>query len=81
MVGLIAWIVTAVIVTEWFWWIVGALAAVWVYWRVRVSQAERAHRRRALAARADLQHAWALAGDVRGTFGDYPPADLSGTVR
>jgi hypothetical protein len=26
------------------------------------------------AGRADQQHAWVLADDERGTFGDYPPA-------
>ena len=31
-------------------------------------------RRAALAARADQQHAWVLAGDDRGVYGDYPPA-------
>jgi hypothetical protein len=30
--------------------------------------------RAALIARADEQHAWVLAGDVRGVYGDYPPA-------
>jgi hypothetical protein len=28
----------------------------------------------ALVARADQQHAWALAGDERGTYGRYTPA-------
>jgi len=27
-----------------------------------------------IIARADEQHAWVLADDERGTFGDYPPA-------
>lgn len=27
----------------------------------------------AIAARADQQHAWVLAGDPRGMYGDYPP--------
>jgi hypothetical protein len=30
--------------------------------------------RLAIAARADQQHAWILAGDDRGVHGDYPPA-------
>jgi hypothetical protein len=25
-------------------------------------------------ARADQQHAWVMAGDDRGVYGDYPPA-------
>jgi hypothetical protein len=29
--------------------------------------------RLAIAARADQQHAWALAGDDRGIYGDYRP--------
>jgi hypothetical protein len=28
----------------------------------------------AIARRADMQHAWVLAGDDRGIYGDYPPA-------
>jgi hypothetical protein len=31
--------------------------------------------RLAIVARADQQHAWALAGDPRGLYGEYPPAD------
>jgi len=34
----------------------------------------REHARIAIAARADQQHAWILAGDDRGVHGDYPPA-------
>lgn len=30
----------------------------------------------ALAHRADVQHALVCAGDVRGVFGDYPPAEI-----
>ncbi|MDO3401930.1 hypothetical protein QWI29_17960 [Mycolicibacterium neoaurum] len=76
MIGLIAWIVTAAIVAEWFWWIVGAFAVGWAYWQFRRAkkarqavQAERAANQRAIAARADQQHAWALACDERGTWG------------
>jgi hypothetical protein len=32
-----------------------------------------------IAARADQQHAWALLGDERGTYGDYPP-EMRGCV-
>lgn len=35
-----------------------------------------AERRRCaeLCARADQQHAWAMAGDPRGTYGQWPPS-------
>lgn len=32
------------------------------------------HRRAEIAARAELQHRWYLAGDPRGTYGRYTPA-------
>jgi hypothetical protein len=32
----------------------------------------------AVADRADQQHAWVLAGDDRGTYGDYPPSLVVG---
>lgn len=35
---------------------------------------ERENACKAIAGRADQQHAWVLADDERGTFGDYPPA-------
>jgi hypothetical protein len=39
------------------------------------AERERRHRaQRALAARADQQHAWVLDGDDRGLYGRYPPA-------
>lgn len=37
---------------------------------------ERYEKRAALVARADQQHAWVLAGDERGIYGDYPQANL-----
>lgn len=83
MGALIAWIVTAVIVAEWFWWIVGVVAVAWVgrrlwkaydarHWTRVVLEAEHA----AIAARADEQDAWFLAGDPRGLYGEYPPVDI-----
>jgi hypothetical protein len=36
----------------------------------------REYARLAIAARADRQHAWVLAGDDRGVHGDYPPTAL-----
>jgi hypothetical protein len=32
--------------------------------------------RAALVARADQQHAWVLAGDDCGTYGDHPPKQI-----
>jgi hypothetical protein len=29
-----------------------------------------------IAARADQQHAWVMAGDERGMYGQFPPAAL-----
>ena len=34
------------------------------------------HARLAIAARADRQHAWVLAGDDRGIYGDYVPTQI-----
>ena len=68
-------------VGAYFWWIVAALAAValvyfarrwWLAHRRRVAEREAEHA--AIAARADQQHAWVLAGDDRGVCGAYPPA-------
>lgn len=68
-----------------FWvWIAVALAAaalfgllLWLalYAARRVDARESA--RLAVAARADQQHAWVLAGDDRGVYGDYPPSPSS----
>jgi type II secretory pathway pseudopilin PulG len=65
------------------WWILGAVV-LYLLFRVgrsqlRAAQASRqAHARRVaqIAARAEQQHRWALRGDDRGTYGDYPPAHL-----
>jgi hypothetical protein len=64
-----------------FWWIILAVlvagaagVAVWV--GAMHHSYELARRRRAqaaIAARADEQHAWVLAGDERGMYGDYAP--------
>jgi nitrate/nitrite transporter NarK len=65
----------------WLWWLVAAVAVyvkAWLLWRQyqRARAAEQRERQRwaGIAARADQQHAWVLAGDPRGTYGDYPPA-------
>jgi hypothetical protein len=72
-----AWLILAV---------VAAVALLWLLWfagwldrRLTTRDATRAARAAALAAvaaRADQQHAWVLAGDDRGTHGDYPPAAM-----
>ena len=69
------------VVMHYFWWIVAAVIAVvvWYYWRVfnlacRMHATAQASWRNEVRARADQQHAWRLAGDPRGLYGDYPPA-------
>src|ERR1700758_4815115 len=66
--------------------VVAAVTLLWLLWfagwldrRLTTRDATRAARAAALAAvaaRADQQHAWALTGDDRGTYGDYPPAAM-----
>jgi uncharacterized SAM-binding protein YcdF (DUF218 family) len=64
-------------------WIVALLGAAVViallYWvtgqSMRRADADDA-RRAALVARADQQHAWALAGDERGIYGEYRPTQI-----
>jgi hypothetical protein len=43
--------------------------------RAELEQRRRAHA--ALIARADQQHAWVLAGDDRGIYGEYPPKQIA----
>jgi UPF0716 family protein affecting phage T7 exclusion len=67
-----------------FWWLIllmlVAAAAGFGLWGVVTrwdAWLERQHREQAaLAARADEQHTWVLAGDDRGVHGDYPPAAM-----
>jgi UPF0716 family protein affecting phage T7 exclusion len=64
-----------------FWWLLllllvvaGAGFGLWGVVMRQDAERERHHRAQgALAARADRQHAWALVGDERGTYGDYRP--------
>ena len=68
-------------VGAYFWWIaVAAVGVGLVYygprvWRAycaRVAEVEAAHQAalEAVAKRADQQHAWVMAGDPRGTYGE-----------
>jgi nitrate/nitrite transporter NarK len=75
---LVVWFITK------FWWcILLVLAAICVglaLWLGHQRRLEPAGRRRreevALAARADQQHAWILAGGDCGVYGDYTPNQL-----
>ena len=86
VIGLIAWIVTAALVAEWFWALAGTGVAAWFFWRMRriYLRAERdleavAAEYVELATRCEVQNRWALAGNERGIYGEYPPAKLDGT--
>jgi hypothetical protein len=66
----------------WFWWLVAATALYvkarlvwWLYCRAHVAEARERQRLAEIAARADQQHAWVLAGDPRGVYGDYLPCN------
>lgn len=80
MIKLLVILIAACATAELFWWIVGGLllaTAVWYAVRTyRIAAAETAAEAltahqdaHAIAARADQQHAWTLAGDARGTYG------------
>jgi hypothetical protein len=78
-----ATLIIVAVVLHFIWWIVAAvglialtvaLLAVAFHLAGRVDA--RAARRAALAARADQQHRWVMAGDDRGMYGQYPPAAL-----
>jgi hypothetical protein len=68
-----------------FWWLILVALAVavagWLAWCVckqtdaAVDRTRREHA--ALVARADQQHAWVLASDDRGIYGDYPPKQIA----
>jgi|HubBroStandDraft_3_1064219.scaffolds.fasta_scaffold1977192_1 hypothetical protein len=67
-----------------FWWLILAVlvvlvvsAAAWVG-RMHLSYAVERTRREhaALVARANQQHAWILAGDDRGVYGEYTPKQI-----
>ena len=47
------------------------------WWANECEHVERLEaQRRAVAARADQQHAWTMQGDPRGTYGRYTPATI-----
>jgi hypothetical protein len=66
-----------------YWWLILAALAVVVaagvgWWCCMQGDAADERRRRehaGLIARADQQHAWVFAGDDRGVYGEYAPAD------
>jgi hypothetical protein len=68
------------VVKFWVWIAVAFGAAVlfglllWLAFYAASRVDDRENARTAIAGRADQQHAWVLADDERGTFGDYPPA-------
>ena len=76
MAQLISLLLLAGFVLHYFWWIALAAAVVMaIKWAPQVWARHQAAaeawqaERRAIAARADQQHAWTLAGDPRGTYG------------
>jgi nitrate/nitrite transporter NarK len=62
------WLLAAVMVTV----VVARLIGCWLAQRDDRSIAER-QRMAELSARADQQHAWVLAGDDCGVYGNWPP--------
>lgn len=60
-----------------FWWVIvavlGVLLLAGVTWYVSHRLDAREKTRLAIAARADQQHAWVLAGDDRGVYREYRP--------
>lgn len=70
-------------VMGWLWWLFAAVAVfvafrVSVAWFGRAQSAQQCERKRCadIAARADQQHAWTLAADTRGTYGEFPAVQL-----
>jgi hypothetical protein len=61
-----------------FWWLIALVLAAVAEWEIRAegvagrqaALAAKQRRHAAIAARADQQHQWVLAGDPRGTYGD-----------
>jgi hypothetical protein len=69
-----------------FWWLILAalvvVAAACVGWwcctQIDAADERARWERAALVAQADQQHAWVLAGDDRGVYGDYRPQSFHG---
>ena len=63
-----------------FWWVFAIIAGIVVLgvagWLLARHLDARDAARDAITARADQQHAWILAGDDRGTYGDYVPTQI-----
>jgi hypothetical protein len=63
-----------------FWWVFAIIAGIVVLgiagWLLASHLDARDAARDAITARADQQHAWILAGDDRGTYGDYVPTQI-----
>ena len=67
-----------------FWaWILAALGSLlvfglllWLTFYIERRSDAQYEKRVALVARADQQHAWVLAGDDRGIYGDYVPTQI-----
>lgn len=83
MVKLFGFLLLVGVVLTYWQWIALAVVLVWL-WKMaprwwgayQVTQAARRDRVAAIIARADQQHRWAMAGDPKGTFGEYLPARL-----
>jgi hypothetical protein len=80
MALLLAVLIAAALILKYWPAIVGIIAVTYAGYRVvraveRHAERVEADRRRlaGIAVRADRQHAWVLAGDERGVFGEYPP--------
>jgi hypothetical protein len=64
-----------------YWWLIALVLAAVAAWkhvprwwaRHQATVDDEKRRLAAIAARADQQHQCVLAGDPRGTYGDYPP--------
>lgn len=74
--GLLLLVAIIWIIVKLFWWIVGAIALVGLFFLARAITRENRKRRDAyarhcaeIAARADQQHNWVMEGDDRGFYG------------
>lgn len=57
-------------VMGWLWWLLGGTSLLIAVWSVHKAHLNAVAARTAIAARADQQHSWVLAGDPRGIYGD-----------